>query len=232
MLRPLIAHLATLPVIALTAFAAPAAFAHPHEFVDARLEFLFDDQARLTGFGVEWRYDDFTTMLIMVDLGLNPAETDLPPEAVPELQGFDLQWMEGYDGDLWPMADGEALPMLPPRGAPTRVEAGQIVSRHVRMLETPVDPRVQDVVVQVYDPEFYVAYTLAQGTEEIDGTGCRARVFAAALDQAYERLEAALDEIMQAGGDIETNFPRVGRDFADEIRIDCNAEAAPDSLGG
>lgn len=216
----------------LLVLAAPQAKAHPHEFIDARLDFLFDEDARLTGFGVEWRYDDLTTMLILIDLGMDPAQTDLSPEEAPDLQAFDLQWIEGYDGDLWPMGDGVPLQMLPPQAGPTRVEGGQIVSRHVRMLAEPVDPRQIPVVVQIYDPEFYTAYTLAQGSDDINGTGCRARIFAAELDTAYARLEAALEEIMQGGGDIESNFPRVGRDFADEIRIDCSGTEAQDPTGG
>lgn len=201
---------------------APAARAHPHEFVDAILDFRLDANGYLTGFGVEWRYDDFTTMLILSDLGLNPAATDLTADAAPELQGFDLHWVEGYDGDLWPMADGAPIPMGPPQPGETTLEGGQIVSRHLRPLAVPVDPRAVQVVVQVYDPEFFVAYTIAQYSTDLPGTGCRVRVFGADLEAASATLQAALDELFAAGVDVESDFPRVGRDFADEIRLDCS----------
>jgi len=219
-MRPALILSALLPALALMAPAGPAR-AHPHEFVDATVGFVFDSEVRLTGFEVTWRYDDFTTMLILTDLGLNPAETDLTAEAAPELQGFDTDWVPGYDGDLWPMADGAPLAMAPPVPGPVTLEGGRIVSRHARALLAPVDPRAAEVVVQVYDPEFYIAYTVAQASADLAGTGCRARVFAADFDAAYGRLAAALEELTQAGGDLETGFPRVGRDFADEIRIDC-----------
>jgi polyphosphate kinase len=200
----------------------PAARAHPHEFVDARLGFVFDDAGRLTAVSVEWRYDEFTSMLIQSDLGLNPAATDLAADQAPELQGFDMDWIEGYNGDLWPMADGEDLELGPPQPGPVTVEGGQIVSRHHRVLPQPIDPRQVRIVVQVYDPEFYIAYTIAQGSSDLSQIGCRARVFTADFDAAYARLEVALEELSAGGADIEMNFPRVGRDFADEIRIDCD----------
>ncbi len=193
---------------------------------------MFDEAGQLTALAVEWRYDPFTSMLILSDLGMNPAATDLPADQAPELQGFDLDWVAGYDGDLWPLADGAAMAMGPPQSRPVTLEAGQIVSRHVRPLATPVDPRAVEVVVQVYDPEFYVAYTLAQGTADLPGTDCRARVFTADFDAAYARLEASLDELLSGGADIETNFPRVGRDFADEARLDCSGSTDHSTAGG
>lgn len=204
---------------------APVA-AHPHEFVAARIDPRFDDQGRLVALDVEWRYDELTSMLILSDVGLNPAATDLGTEQAPELQGFDLDWVPGYNGDLWPYADGIEIPLGPPRPGAATVEGGQVVSRHLRPLAEPVDPRAVQVVVQVYDPEFYIAYTIAQGPGELPQIGCRLRIFEADLDAAYTRLQAMLDELTGGSGDIESDFPRVGRDFADELRIDCGPPAA------
>jgi len=202
--------------------AGAPAWSHPHEFVDAGLTFHLDSNGLLTEISVEWRYDLFTSMLILTDLGLNPASIDLAPDDAPDLQGFDLHWIEGYNGDLWPMADGEPLELEHPVAAPTTVEGGQVVSRHRRALSEPVDPRAVRVSVQVYDPEYYIAYTVA-GVPAVDGDGCRARVFSADMDAAYAILEAAMAEVSDGGTiDLELDFPRVGKDFADEVQLDCS----------
>jgi ABC-type uncharacterized transport system substrate-binding protein len=209
-----------LPLV-LSVLAGPVR-AHPHEFVEAGLTFQMDSSGLLTEIVVEWRYDLFTSMVILTDLGLNPADSDLTADAAPELQGFDLDWIPGYNGDLWPMADGRPIDLAPPIAEPTTLEGGQIVSRHRRVLAQPVDPRAAEVVVQVYDPEYYIAYTVA-GSPQVLGASCRARVFTADMDAAYAALEAALVEVTAGGEtDIEGEFPRVGRDFADEVRIDCS----------
>lgn len=210
------------PLLAALALTAAPARAHPHEFIDATLDLRFDNTGALAGIGVEWRYDAFTTMLILADLGLNPAAETLPPEDEAVLEGFDLNWVEGYDGDLWPMQGDTPLALGPPQPVATTLEDGQIISRHLRPVLTPVDPKLGPLVIQVYDPEYYVAYTIT-GQTAIDGRDdCRARVFVPDMSAANARLEAALDELY-AGGvtDVEENFPAVGRDFAEEIRVDC-----------
>lgn len=208
-------------LLALTLSSAPAR-AHPHEFIDASLELRFDGSGALSEIAVEWRYDAFTTMLILADMGLNPAAESLPPEDEAQLAGFDLHWVEGYNGDLWPTQGDAPIALGPPRPVATTLNDGQIVSRHVRPVLTPVDPAAGPLVIQVYDPEYYVAYTIA-GQAMIDGRDdCRARVFVPDLSAAQAQLEAVLDEMFAGGaGDIESDFPAVGQDFAEEVRLEC-----------
>jgi len=201
---------------------ATPALAHPHEFVEARLTFDLDDTGSLTRIGVEWRYDEFTSMLILGDLGLNPAAEALTPEETAALSGFDTNWAPDFNGDLWPYFGEDPIPMGPPRDATARLEDGQIVSQHWRAVEAPVDPTAGDLIVRIYDPEYYVAYSIGDANSVEGRADCRVRIFVADLAQAEGRLQAALDEMM-AGGvtDLEDNFPAVGRDFADEARLDC-----------
>lgn len=215
MIRPALTALAL-------SLAAGGAAAHPHEFVEARLTLRFDEAGALDRIGVEWRYDAFTSMLILADLGMNPAAEALTPEEEAQLSGFDTNWDPGYNGDLWPYLGEEALPVGPPEDATARLEEGQIVSQHWRAVETPTNPADGAVIVQVYDPEFYVAYTISHESRIEGRADCRLRIFAPDLAAAEEQLQAALDELMAGGvADLETNFPAVGRDFAEEVRLDC-----------
>jgi ABC-type uncharacterized transport system substrate-binding protein len=113
-----------------------------------------------------------------------------------------------------------------PEAATARLEDGQIVSQHWRAVETAIDPAAGDLVVLVYDPEFYVAYSIRSDSRIEGRADCRVRIFGPDLNFAEERLQAALEELY-AGGvtDLEANFPAVGRDFADEVRLDCTQAA-------
>lgn len=217
------------PFLAALALTAAPARAHPHEFIDAMLELHFDASGALELIGVEWRYDAFTTMLILADLGLNPAADALSPEDEAVLAGFDLNWVEGYNGDLWPMQGETPLVLGAPQPVATTLEDGQIISRHLRPVLTPVDPVTGPLVIQVYDPEYYIAYTIAGQATIAGRDDCRARVFVPDLSAASARLEAVLDELYAGGvADIEEDFPAVGRDFAEEIRLDCTpGDAGP-----
>lgn len=213
-------------VLATLALPAAPARAHPHEFIEAALELRFDEAGALSEIGVEWRYDAFTTMLILADLGLNPAAEALSPEDEAVLAGFDLNWVEGYNGDLWPLQGEEPLALGPPEPVATLLEDGQIVSRHRRPVLTPADPAQGPLTLQVYDPEYYIAYTIAGQTSVSGRDDCRARIFVPDLSAASAQLEAALDELYAGGiADPEEDFPRVGRDFAEEIRLDCGPGA-------
>ncbi|MCC5988280.1 MAG: DUF1007 family protein [Pararhodobacter sp.] len=223
-------------LIALAAALSPApARAHPHEFIDARLTLHFDEAGALEAFGVEWHYDAFTSMLILADLGLDPAAETLGPEEAEILSGFDMNWQPGYEGDLWPELNGEAIALLPPEEGHAWLDDGQIVSRHVRRVAEPADPDAGQLVIRVYDPEYYIAYTIADYARIEGRSNCRTRLFGADLDAAREQLDAAIDELY-AGGvqDIEANFPAVGREFADELRLECSPaqEGSTGATGG
>lgn len=203
--------------------------AHPHEFIDATLDLVFAADGTLAEIGVEWRYDAFTSMLILSDMGLNPAAETLSDEERALLEGFDLQWQPGYNGDLWPMQGEAPVPLGPPEGGAVALIDGQLITRHRRPVLAPVDPTdpvAGPLVIQVYDPEYYVAYSIAAAAASGGDSGdCRARIFVPDRANAQAQLEAALDELFAGGvDDIESAFPAVGRDFAEEIRIDCTPE--------
>jgi ABC-type uncharacterized transport system substrate-binding protein len=212
----------TLAAALALAVAAPAAQAHPHEFVEARLILQFDPGGALERIGVEWRYDAFTSMLILSDLGLDPAAESLSPDEEARLSGFDTDWQPGYEGDLWPYFDGRPVPLGPPEDARARLDDGEIVSQHWRDVGGGVDPAAGELVLQVYDPEYYVAYTISHESVVDGRVDCRLRYFGPDLAVAEERLQQALDELIAEGAaDLEANFPAVGRDFAEEARLDC-----------
>ncbi|HMO72532.1 MAG TPA: DUF1007 family protein, partial [Paracoccaceae bacterium] len=48
-------------------FAAAPAGAHPHIFIDTGLEVIFDGQGRPAAVRVSWTYDDFYSLLMIVD---------------------------------------------------------------------------------------------------------------------------------------------------------------------
>lgn len=180
--------------------------------------FEFDTGGDLVGVTVAWRYDAFTTMLILSDLDLNPAMMDLDDQARAVLWGFDLNWDPDYNGDLWPEADGMAFDLGPPEAVSVEIEDGEILSRHRRAVDPGIDPTAQGLTFLVYDPEYYIAYTVS--VEQPERAGCVARVYVPDFGAASARLQGLLAELFP-GGDYETSFPAVGRDFAEEVRLEC-----------
>ncbi|OZB19474.1 MAG: polyphosphate kinase [Rhodobacterales bacterium 34-62-10] len=208
----------TRPRLILAAFgmllAAPVAQAHPHVFVETGLKLVADDAGRLVGVEVSWTYDDFYSLLLLEDLGLDPdGDGTLSEEELAKLDGFDLQWIEGYLGDLYVTAGGDPVVLGSPEGRGTEVVAGRIVSRHYRSFA----PQDGALIVKAYDPTFYTAYDLEGGVDVPDG--CALVIQPADLDRAYTMVEEALYKNPAMPDD---EFPEVGEAFADTVEVTCN----------
>ncbi len=204
-----------IPAVFAVLLTAPVAQAHPHVFVQTGLTLVADAAGRLVGIEVSWTYDDFYSLLLLEDMGLDPdGDGTLTPDELARLDGFDLQWIEGYLGDLYLTAGGAAVDLGPPEGRGTDLVAGQIVTRHFRAFA----PQSGPVIVKAYDPTFYTAYDLEGGVTVPDI--CKLAIQPADLDRAYTMVEEALYKNPAMADD---EFPEVGEAFADVVEVTCNA---------
>lgn len=199
------------------------AAAHPHIFVDTRYEVILNDQNQATALRIGWTYDDLYALLIFGDLSLDPdGDGMLTPEEEGRLNGFDMKWIEGFEGDTFVLLDGTRVPISGPRDWTASWKDGKLSSTHYRDLLTPVTVGKTPLVIQAYDPGYYVAHFILPPAVVTGGNGCTAQVFEADLDEADAALQAALEEYAP-GTDVEDQFPAVGAKFSDEVRVTCAA---------
>lgn len=201
------------------ALLAPAPLlAHPHIFVDTGLKLEVNAAGELTAVEVTWAYDDFYSLLIFEDLLLDSDfDGALTPQELERLKGFDMNWSEGFEGDLYLTAGARALALGDPVHLSTEVERGIITTRHRRELigETPV--AAGGVTVKPYDPTYYTAYDLSRGVE-VTGP-CTASVTPPDLDRAYTLVEELLYAMPTEQA--EDAYPEVGAAFAATVSLAC-----------
>lgn len=190
---------------------------HPHVFIDTTLRIVIADDGALEGVEVTWVYDDFYSLLLLTDMGLDPDGDGVLEEGeLRRLNGFDLQWIEGFEGDTYvETATGTSVSLGPPEARGIAVENGRIISTHFRAASAQAD----GLVVKAYDPGFYTAYTLVQAAT-VNGP-CITTVTPANLDAAYSRLEELLFGMPQE--EAEAYFPEVGESFADTVFLTCSS---------
>lgn len=188
--------------------------AHPHIFVETGLRVLVDESGQLEAVEVTWTYDEFYSLLVLEDRELDPDYNgELTEAELADLHGFDMNWVEGYAGDLYAAREGVSLHLGKPESLDTSVENGQIVTRHRRGLSGPAD----GVQLRAYDPTYYTAYDLGGG---VTATGdCSAVVEPADRTEAIEKVAAIIRDMNDDL--VEVEFPEVGAHFADTIRISC-----------
>ena len=216
-----------LPRLALaTALAAlaPAAQAHPHIFVDVGLAAITDEDGRLTHIEVTWAYDSLFSLLVTEDLGLDPdGDAVLTAEEEATLAGFDMNWVEGYNGDLVATLNGVPLDLSRPLDGTASMKVGRVVTVHRRAVEGAPELAGATLSMKPYDPTYYTAYDVTLGLSVEGMDGCTIDKVEPDLDTQMRNLQ---DQLAQLGRDqdaIEMGFPEVGEDFATDVRVTCAA---------
>ena len=187
-----------------------AAAAHPHVYIDSKLELIYDETGRLSAVAVEWSYDELYSLLIVTDLGLDPdGDGVLDDDERTRLQGFDADWEPDFDGRLYLTTDQGPVELLGPRSFEADYRDGRIVSRHLRPLSSPL-PADAALQLQTYDPEFYVDFTLHGPPRILGRDDCRAALDQGNPDAARAAYRAALDAaLLEATDDAEAELVTV-----------------------
>lgn len=211
-----------IPFLLATLTAGPA-LAHPHVWIDTKVEVILNERNEATGVRIDWTYDELYSLYVIADRGLDPDGDEVLTEAeVAALAGFDMAWDEGFAGDTYAMLGDQPLELSGPQEYAAGYAEGKVTSSHLRVFAAPVPLGEVPLVIQAYDPGYYVAYSIPHEPVVTGGMGCRARVFVPDLDEAQEALLAALSEYTP-DVDLEAEFPAVGANFAEEVRVTCAA---------
>ena len=203
--------------------ASGPALAHPHVWIDTRIEVILNDANEATGVRIGWTYDDLYSLYIVGDMGLDPDwDGKLTAEEEAQLSGFDMNWEPGFPGDTYALQGEAALELSRPVEFSASYAEGKITSTHLRQFAKPVPVGDLPLIIQAYDPGYYVAYGIPFDPVVTGGVGCSAKVYVPDLDEADEILQAALQEYTP-DIDLEAEFPAIGANYAEEVRLTCAA---------
>jgi len=194
------------------------AAAHPHVFVQAQVTLLFEAD-RPVGVQVDWVYDEFFSLLLTSDLGID-LDGDMRLSADEEviLAEAVTTWPQGFEGDLEVRQNGEVIPLGAKLGHTMSFEDGIVRETHVRVLP-PMDS--MSFEVQVFDPYYYVAYDLIQPIRFSGRDDCAAVVQVADLDAARAMVADLLGGLAPEDVPADGDFPPVGAEFTDKVNITC-----------
>jgi len=201
---------------------AASAQAHPHAFIDTGLAFLFDETGALEAIEVTWVYDDFYSLLLLEDLGLDSdGDGTLTEEERAALIAYESDWPADYEGDVFAWLGGEKVPLTGPYDVQAEVIEGRIRNTHVMKLPRPFRPGGGAMVFKAYDPWYYAFFDLVLPVETRGREGCDVTITPADLDAARAKVTRLLGGRDPFSVGAEEDFPMVGEDFADEITVTC-----------
>jgi ABC-type uncharacterized transport system substrate-binding protein len=207
------------PALAL-ALAPAAGSAHPHVFVDSRIEVVLEAD-RVLAVRLTWTYDEFFTLMLTEDLGLDgDGDGRLDAAETAILAANVLDWPPDFGGDLVVRQDGEAVPLAPRIDHRVAIEEGRMVEVHTRPLATPV-PADLPVLIENFDPYYFVDYAILPDVTLSGGAGCVAEVVEADPVEAQARVDEIWEGLDIAGAGRDVRLPPVGNFFSDRVEIRC-----------
>lgn len=213
--------------------------AHPHIFIDADLQLIYDGEGRLSAVEVEWTYDELYSLLIIADYGLDEdGDGTLTPDEHAMIQGFDADWEAGFDGRLYLSHEGQPVAMSMPADFTAEYRDGRLISRHMHPLAAP-HPAEKPLLIQVYDPEFYVDFSMPRVPTATGRADCRLQLTPgdpeAAPETYRKEVEAALAEGAGDMSGFDPEYPAAGAEMlsinigaagADELHVSCGGQDA------
>ena len=211
----------TLALMLSVILASPLA-AHPHIFVDTGLDLRFDAEGRLTEVKVTWAYDEFYSLLITEDRGLDPDfDGVLTPAEQADLTGFDMQWTEGFNGDLVIVQAGVELALSGPLDATAVYQDGRITTTHVRR----VDPNQKigaPIEVKPYDATYYTAYDITLPVLLSGMDACRHSIEVPDIDARLREMRDLLNTLDMDTTPEEEGLPDIGGLLASTVKVTCD----------
>ncbi len=199
--------------------------AHPHIFIDTAFGLVFDDSGQLSEIRIDWTYDEFYSLLVIEEKGLDADGDGTPePDRVAAFAGQDVDWEAGFPGDFTLVQDGRTVALERPVDHAARYEEGRIVTSHTRKLETPIEVAGHEVVARSYDPTYFVAYDVPTDPKIVGREGCEVIREPADRDKAREEYGdklAAVDTVSDPFEVIEIDD--IGILFADRFVVTCDA---------
>jgi len=200
----------------------PAAHAHPHVFIDAGVHFIFDDKGQLAAVRVIWVYDEFYSLLMIEDRGMDADGDGILTNAEKRaLAGTDVAWQDGFPGDIEVrLPTGEIIELAGPYEHMADYKDGRVITTHIRPLKTRFRPDETGIIAKVFDPTYFVAYDM-QLDPKIEGdTGCGFQIDRTDIRAAMAKVDK---EYFGSGAKeyAPDDYPEVGELFADTVILSC-----------
>jgi polyphosphate kinase len=207
-------------VLALAPLPAPLA-AHPHIFVDASHELVFDETGRLVALRSRWEYDPLFTLLMVEDGGYDAdGDGDISTAELAAMQEWDANWPADYGGDVELEQGGALLALGPPTDWAADWRDGKAISMHTRPLAEPVEIGA-GLVLRAFDPVFYVGYTIAAPPVFTGRSDCRAELVSPDTSKISRELAEEIANLPPEADPQAEGLGEIGRLYAEELRITC-----------
>jgi ABC-type uncharacterized transport system substrate-binding protein len=200
---------------------ASSVAAHPHVWATVRSEIVFGPDHRITGIRHAWTFDEFYTAMAVQGLDTD-GDGVYSKEELEPLAKVNVDSLKEFDHFTFVRLgkNEKPLPLKEPVDYWIDYDKTLITLHFTLPFETPLDPKTEQVAVDVYDPSFFVAFGFATDAPvKLSGTaapGCGAEIQKIDPDSAIETKDLSEAFFSQLGPG--SNF---GSQFAQTAIVKC-----------
>lgn len=206
------------PAVALLLTIGAVASAHPHEWIDLRVEFKFDEEKRLIALEQAWLFDPFFSAYVLEELNaarpkrsiVREQAQSMGPEMVTNLNKHNLLNEWHYRG--------EEISDLVGTFVSTQIRNRNQMELTFRIdLKEPLDLTTGQFEYRVFDPTYYIEILHADGYRpKLRGgpRGCKATIIEPEPSEDLLTYAADLDRD-------ENPEDGLGQHFAERVVIAC-----------
>jgi len=153
---------------------ATAAQAHPHVFVDARSELIFDAAGAVTAVRHTWQFDEAFSAFAIQGLDANGDGKLSDAELVP-LAKINVESLKDYEFFTGLKVGGKKQALLDPTKYWLEFHDGRLTLFFTLPLKAPVSIKGK-ATLEVYDPQYFVAFAFKETSVALKGApaGCSA----------------------------------------------------------
>ncbi|MEW5424642.1 DUF1007 family protein [Amorphus sp. 3PC139-8] len=148
-------------VCAAMAVTVTDAAAHPHVFVEAKTELVFDDSGRLSAIQHAWRFDGpFSAFAVQ---GLDTDQNGILTQAeLSELAQVNVDSLSEYDNFTFLYQGDTDFSFQKAQDYWLDYSGGRLTLYFALPLAEPLEVGATPVVLDVYDPEYFVAFEMVK----------------------------------------------------------------------
>jgi ABC-type uncharacterized transport system substrate-binding protein len=201
------AHLALVSLLALAGLAQPAQ-AHPHVWITAEAEIVYAADGKVSGVRHHWTFDAGYSAYLTQGLDKN-GDGKLTPDELQDMAKENAESLVEFDYFTVLKVNGAKQGFEPPREYGMTFENGQARLWLVLPVKSP--PAGKTLSLEVYDPSFFVSFSLAEGDDAVRlagaPKGCAATVARpkpAAAEQ--QKLSESFFEALTSASNYGSNF--------------------------
>lgn len=153
---------------ALALLSAGPAAAHPHVFVDAHAELVFDKEGRMDAVRNIWQFDEAFTQFAIQGLDAN-GDGKLSDDELKPLADVNVKSLKEFKFFTYLTAGGKEAEFLPPKEYWLEFHNQRLTLFFTLPMKAPMAPGAH-ARLEIFDPEYFVAFTFAkQNPFKLDG---------------------------------------------------------------